>query len=241
MYEELVCTAGITESGEWVRLYPINYRYLPLERQFRKYQWIRVALTHDGHRGDLRKESRRPNLQSIVLEQLLPTNDRWAERRKIVDALPIYTYKQLMQMYDQDKTSLGVVRPTRVLDLKIQKADEEWNPGQEATLKQLLLFGERKPLRKIPYKFQYIFECEDSEEPHKASITDWEAGVLWLKETERLGDERAAAESVRRKFLDEICSTERDTRFFMGTVLPYNTWLVLGVFWPPKDTQHQLF
>jgi hypothetical protein len=45
---------------------------------------------------------------------------------------------------------------------------------------------------------------------------------------------------VRRKFLDEICSTERDTRFFMGTVLPYNTWLILGVFWPPKDTQYQL-
>ena len=23
-YQELVCTAGITESGEWVRLYPID-------------------------------------------------------------------------------------------------------------------------------------------------------------------------------------------------------------------------
>ncbi len=30
-HQELVCTAGITESGEWVRLYPIDYRYRPSE------------------------------------------------------------------------------------------------------------------------------------------------------------------------------------------------------------------
>lgn len=36
-YTELVCTAGITESGEWVRLYPIDYRYRPLEQRFRRY------------------------------------------------------------------------------------------------------------------------------------------------------------------------------------------------------------
>lgn len=41
-------------------------------------------------------------------------------------------------------------------------------------------------------------------------------------------------------FFDEICRPERDTRFFMGTVLPYNTWLVLGVFWPPKGWQPPL-
>ena len=28
-HQELVCTAGITEAGEWVRLYPIDYRYRP--------------------------------------------------------------------------------------------------------------------------------------------------------------------------------------------------------------------
>ncbi len=26
-YQELVCTAGVTESGEWIRLYPVDYRY----------------------------------------------------------------------------------------------------------------------------------------------------------------------------------------------------------------------
>ncbi len=72
-------------------------------------------------------------------------------------------------------------------------------------------------------------------------IEDWELGVLYRKEVERLGDEQAAIASVRQKFFDEICNPSRDTRFFMGTVFPYNTWVVIGVFWPPKERQPSLF
>ena len=28
-YDELVCTAGVTETGDFIRLYPINFRELP--------------------------------------------------------------------------------------------------------------------------------------------------------------------------------------------------------------------
>ena len=31
---ELVCTAGITDAGDWVRLYPIDYRYRPKNQRF---------------------------------------------------------------------------------------------------------------------------------------------------------------------------------------------------------------
>lgn len=236
-HEELVCTAGVTEAGEWVRLYPIDYRYLPEDRQYTKYQWIEVGLAPGGHNNDTRKESRRPNRDSIkLLGPRLTTKNRWADRRAIIDRLPVHTVIQLREMYDRDKTSLGVVRPTRILDLKIEPDDEKWKPEWEAFMKQLLLFGERKPLRKIPFSFRYVFECEDSSTPHTATLTDWEAGVLWLKEYARLGDGRAAAKQVRSKFLNEVCGQGKDTRFFMGTVMPYNTWLVLGVFWPPKGS-----
>ncbi len=35
MYDELVCTAGVTESADFVRLYPINFRDLPFSRQYK--------------------------------------------------------------------------------------------------------------------------------------------------------------------------------------------------------------
>jgi hypothetical protein len=66
-------------------------------------------------------------------------------------------------------------------------------------------------------------------------IEDWELGVLFLKEREKKRQEQAA-KGVRDKYLLELANPKRDTRFFMGTRLPYNTWIVLGVFYPPKTT-----
>lgn len=94
-YQELICTAGITEQGEWIRLYPIDYRYRPRKQQFRKYQWIEVELLHQPFNNDRRKESRKPILETIrILGEPLSTKNGWRERRQIIDALPHYTIKQ---------------------------------------------------------------------------------------------------------------------------------------------------
>jgi hypothetical protein len=243
-YQELVCTAGVTREGEWVRLYPIDYRYRPKDQQFHKYQWISIETSPRGDKNDRRRESRKPNLESIkILQPPLSTQHGWAERRSIVDALPHRTVRQWQELYDQDKTSLGVVRPVRVHDMVIEEAEREWKPEWESLFQQMRLFGEpQKPLKKIPYKFSYVFDCEDSPKPHTTMCEDWELGVLFLTERERLGSEQKAAESVKYKFLNELCDPSKDTRFFMGTIFPYNSWVVLGVFYPPRsDQQLMLF
>ena len=234
---ELVCTAGITENLEWVRLYPINFRYQPREHQFRKYQWIQVDLESRGAGNDSRKESRKPKLESIeIVGERLSSKNSWKERKAIIDQMPHCTLNKLKELYEVDKTSLGIVKPTKIHEVKVEPADSEWKPEWQQLFGQLKLFGpQQKPLAKIPYKFSYVFECEDSEKPHNAMIEDWELGVLFLHERDRLGSDEAAAESVRKKFFDEMCGPEKDTRFFVGTVFPYNTWVVLGVFWPPLD------
>jgi hypothetical protein len=236
-YQELVCTAGITESGDWVRLYPVDYRYRENDQRFKKYQWIEIILGPFGAGNDSRKESRRPDLDSIqILGEPINTKSKWKDRRAIIDRMPHHTRNQLVALYEKDKTSLGIVRPTKVLDMEIRKADTEWKPEWQSLFSQLRLFGPpQKALRKIPYTFHYIFECEDSNgKPHTAMCEDWELGMLFLHERERLATEDAAAESVRQKFFGELCRSDKDTRFFVGTHFPYNTWLVLGVFWPPK-------
>ncbi len=242
-HQELVCTAGVTEAGEWVRLYPVDYRYRPRSQQFKKYQWIEVELEPRGAGNDSRKESRRPNLETIqVLGERLSSKNGWRARREIVDQLPHLTLKQLKEAFELDKTSLGIVRPSRVLDLEIRPAEPGWKADWKNLFEQMTLFGPpQKPLRKIPYTFHYKFECADSDKPHVAMCEDWELGTLFLNEAERLGSDEAAADSVRNKFYTEMCGRGKDTRFFMGTFFPYNTWLVLGVFWPPRDEQQRLF
>jgi len=202
-HEELVCTAGITEDLQWVRLYPIDYRYRPRWQQFHKYQWVEVDLWPLGQGNARRKESRRPELDTLrIVGQPLSSDHGWRERRAIIDKMPCRTVKQLRAAYDEDKTSLGIVKPTKVIDLDITPADAEWKPEWQALYSQLRLFGDPpKPLAKIPYKFTYVFECEDNDKPHRAMNEDWELGVLYLKEVDRLGSEEAAAQSVKKSSL----------------------------------------
>jgi len=242
-YMESVCVAGVNESGRWIRLYPIDYRYQPRKNRFRKYQWIEADLEKPKPGKDNRPESNRPNLDTLkIVGEPLPSKDGWRARREIIDALPHRTVNEWKSQWEVDKTSLGIVRPTRVIDLEIRPAKEEWKPEWKALFSQMRLFGpQQKPLRKLPFSFHYIFECEDSEKPHRAMCTDWELGVLFLKECERLGSEEAAASSVREKFLGELCRDDKDTRFFMGTTYRFNTWIVIGLFWPPRDPQPKLF
>ena len=64
-YQETVCTAGITESGEWVRLYPIQFRHLKAEQKFKKYTWIEIETKKNPQ--DLRPESYKVNSDSIKI------------------------------------------------------------------------------------------------------------------------------------------------------------------------------
>jgi len=125
-YQETVCTAGVTESGEWIRLYPVDYRYRPTHQKFRKWQWIDVALGERGHGSDQRVESREPDLSTLrLLGEPLSTKDGWRARRAIIDAMPHRTVKQLEALFDSEGVSLGIVRPKRVLDMKVTAVERD--------------------------------------------------------------------------------------------------------------------
>jgi hypothetical protein len=178
-HQELVCTAGITEAGEWVRLHPIDYRYRPKNQQFRKYQWIEIGLADQGARNDNRRESRSPDLESIrLLGEPLSIKNDWRARREIVDPLPHHTRTELEALYESQRVSLGIFRPSQIIDLKVEAVERGRKPQWQATLNQFSLFGgPPKHLEKLPYKFSYVFRCADSgEKVHTAMVEDWELG-----------------------------------------------------------------
>lgn len=41
-----------------------------------------------------------------------------------------------------------------------------------------------------------------------------------------------AAAKVKSKFLNELCGEDKNTHFFVGTMLDYPSWIVLGLFYP---------
>jgi len=239
-YDELVCTAGVREDGSFIRLYPINFRDLPFSQQYKKYQWIEVlARKHGGQ--DARKESYRPDCDSIrVLGKPIPTcRGDWSERATYALTKASASMEDLYDQQARDRTSLGVFRPKKVHDLIITPDAPEWKAGFKAALAQARLWDDRKvtkePPRKVPFRFQYQFECDDPrcKRKHRMMIEDWEVGALYWRLVDQGASPDEAAGQVRNKFLNELCGPDKDMHFFVGTVLAHpKTWVIIGVFWP---------
>ncbi len=62
-YHETVCVAAITKEEGWIRLYPVQFRSLPEEQRFKKYQRVRLRIAK--HERDARPESYRLDENSI--------------------------------------------------------------------------------------------------------------------------------------------------------------------------------
>ena len=254
-YGELVCTAGVTEAGDFIRLYPVNFRDQPFSRQYRKYQWIEVEA--EKHRGrDARKESYRPNCDTLVMlgEPIATKAGDWSDRGRYVLKNVARSMEELRDWQERDATSLGIIRPKVVHDLIAEPTDREWKGSFLEELRQARLWDDRtaskEPPRKVPFKFQYNFECDDPRcKGHRMMNEDWELGALFWNLIDRGATEAEAVAKVRDKFLRQICSPNNDTHFFVGTILAHpKSWVVIGTFYPKKtpskkspDKQPRLF
>lgn len=52
-----------------------------------------------------------------------------------------------------------------------------------------------------------------------------------------------ASQKVREKFLNDLCGSNKDTHFYVGTIQAYpKTWVILGVLYPKKiSIKHDKF
>ena len=69
-------------------------------------------------------------------------------------------------------------------------------------------------------------------------IEDWEFGALFWRLVDKGDSHKVAAGKVKEKFLGELCGPDKDTHFFVGTILNYpKSWVVIGVFYPKLQNQ----
>lgn len=238
---EVSCTAAISETGEWLRLHPIRYRYLSTEQRFQKYQWIelKVRKTSDG-----RLESYTPDNGTInIISEPLGTSNAWQARKDIVFPLRAHCLCCLVnERNERGCPTLGLFRPKTIEGLIIKAGSSSWTPAQLAILRQENMF-EKKPateLEKIPFNFRYQFKCDhETCKGHKLFCSDWEMGESFRKWKEDYGNKW---ESMFRKRYETEMIQRNDTHFYVGTVAKYPaTWIVVGLFYPPRSSQSRLF
>ena len=242
---EVSCTAAITQQGEWIRLYPVPYRFLNPDQRFGRYQWIEVQVRRA--RNDYRPESHNLIADTIKIVSSIPAaKGGWAARRDIIEPLRRKSLCEIERTRTQNGApTLGIFRPAHIDQLKIEKLKSpDWTPREREILsQQLLAFGEGGPkmqLAKIPFEFRYEFRCDDpSCAGHDLSCTDWEMGQSYRSWRSRYGE--GWQEKFRDRFERDMID-RNDTSFFVGTVHQHpNRWIIVGLFYPPKATRGDLF
>ena len=115
-YDELICTAGLSEYGRWIRIYPIPFRKLEYDSRYSKYQWIELDLKRNT--SDPRPESYKPvNYEQIKLYDVIGTDKGFWTRRKEIVLKKVYTCLSSLIAEAKDKnicTSLAVFKPKEI-------------------------------------------------------------------------------------------------------------------------------
>ncbi|PIU18627.1 MAG: hypothetical protein COT16_01610 [Elusimicrobia bacterium CG08_land_8_20_14_0_20_44_26] len=257
-YSELVCTAGITEEGSWIRIYPVPFRFLEYEKKYSKFQWIEAEVIKNI--SDPRPESYKiADIKTIKLLDTIDTKNGWRKRKDLLfkNLIVFDNTNELIKKANKNELSLALFKPAKILDFIVEKADSEWDkeiagkirndikqPDLFSTEEERLAKENFQLVKKIPYKFSYKFQDSSGKESI-LMIEDWEIGQLYWNCLKRAsGDEKTAVEQVKNKYLNEF--QKKDIYLFLGTARRFHGWarnpfLIIGVFYPPKTEKYNLF
>lgn len=236
---ETVCVAGLALSANrlssrFVRLYPVNYRNLEQDVQFKKYDIVKVSARPSS--GDTRVESWNPIMTTLkVIEHLPP----WKRRRALLDPVLEDSMCRLNRENQAGATgrSLALVRAKQVRDLQVS-LHPGWTEQEQSKIdkyiNQLDLFNERDktPLEAPRMIGHFRWLCyETACQGHRQSIIDWEFVALQRRLSDASDEQLVRA--LRERFLEEICHSGREIAFFVGNQAKrHHVFHVLGIYYP---------
>jgi len=231
-YEELVCVAGITESGEWRRIYPVPWEvfFKGSRNRFRKKTWIEYEL-RSREPSDHRPESRK-----IISESIKPLKEASFQEIEGLLKERVTTIEEL-EMKTPKMESLGVVIPKKVTDFI--PADNKHYAELVQKGRQFDLLG--NPAIKLePPKFKYSYKFMDDEEGrmHEILCEDWEAVMLYMncekmRKEGKYPDEKTVHDKVKEKMLGDIFRKGR-VYFIVGSHFRFPSFMIVGVVYPKK-------
>lgn len=242
-HTETSCVAGMTQTGEFIRLFPVPFRIIRDDQQFQKWQWISARI--QKAKEDHRPESHKIFVDTIAVDgKPLSVKKDWAARRSELSKLPLFSdFAAMDAAREAQGGTLALLRPHRIVRLEITKVDHpEWTKEDLAKLVQHQnqggLFDEQdqreiRQLRKLPHSFHYHYECVVERETYsyRHKIADWEAGALYWRCVRDYGEGWEAP--FRQKLEADLPA--KDLQFLMGTIHRFpDQWLIISMIYPPK-------
>lgn len=230
----VACTAGITEDGSWIRLYPIDIRHFSGKSKISKFDIIELECKPvlDNLR---RRESCKVRRDSIkILDKSLtkPKVD-WARRNKLILPNLGKSIENLIENYETDRISLGLIKPVKIFDfIKTEKLEIHEKSSWSFTEN---FDGQAIPkVVEIPHIFKYNFKCKDCKDTtHNMQCEDWELFESYRSWGRRYKDVDVLWKKLKGRYYNWMLKT-RDLYFIMGMYSRYPTWFIIGLYYPPK-------
>lgn len=225
------------------RLFPLPFRLVEDNQQFKKWQWVEVRV--EKANKDHRPESHKVYIDTINCREKIDTKRAWSDRWEWLDKMPSFSSLEAIDATRlDDGLSIALLRPKRLLGLDITKArNPDWTDEEREKLLQEQMQGnlfseadERKQvkqLRKVPYDFHYRYLCDtpDGEKEYRSKIVDWEAGALFWQCRRNHGADWKLP--FRAKLEQDLGSKE--LMFLMGNQHRFqDQWLIISLIYPPK-------
>jgi len=241
-YGEVACTIGLTDEGDWIRLYPIPFNVFSGRDGLKKYDWIEVDCKRAEEKLS-RKESYRIRDGSLKITDrslsLKKVKGRvnWVERNKIILSHISPSIEELRDKFNEDRTSIGLIKPAELLDF--YKTDELKIYGDTKSFQQSLFGASIPEIEEIPHLFSYRFRCNGCKEgaEHNIQCEDWELLESYRSWGKRYGDTSLLWEKLYDKYYRLM--KDNDLYFFMGTFSQFPTWLIVGLYYPPRNLKQQ--
>jgi hypothetical protein len=248
-YGSSICTAGLVDDKEWIRIYPIDLNYyLRHKTTFKKWTLIEADVEPKKEKLN-RKESHRVNEDSIVLvDNALAGGSlkkkEWDSRNKILLKMLAPSMAHLEKVKQEKNISIGLIKPKA---FKFYLRDDIENiEVEEAKNFQSTLFGERLITPdKIPKKFAYKFYCQDekcncnvNKRPHDMICEDFELLESFRQWRKIYKDFNNLETKLVEKYYD-FMKKKRELYFIVGTTHLFGTWVIIGLYYPPKDRKQK--
>ncbi|WOF74923.1 hypothetical protein QMT40_002583 [Parvibaculaceae bacterium PLY_AMNH_Bact1] len=230
-YFETVCCAGIGLDQKWRRQYPVPFRVLDPQQQFKRWTWIQYEYT--SPRDDKRSESQKVVPESIQINGTM----KQAERARFLAPLIRESAKEAQSKGE----SLTLVRPNQ-MNLSWRKkstneVEDETRKHADLANQLSLLDRPAKPMDPCPYEFHFEWATSAGSK-HRHVCDDWETSTAFFKRRSALGEEAALA-SLKSTYEEDYL--KRGVVFALGThKRRQDQWLLVGIIRLDEFMQSEL-
>lgn len=232
-YFETVCTGGVQASGDFVRLYPVPFRFLEKEERYTRWDVIRVKVFKDTK--DSRPESWHLQQGTPIekVRNISSEKERWSWMEK--------TVHESMDSMTQANLTNGCVK-IEPLELYWAKDDQELTEKQMQVVKQQNLFISSDDLKLLAdrpkWQFRLKFREISTGVESDIKVLAWSYYQGLRRDLVQMGEEEALEASAAR-IRSSLFNPKKTIYGIFGTHSRFGHWMISAIYHVPAKICEQ--